>query len=330
MRYENEQCPVCGKPFKQGDDIVVCPDCGTPHHRECYTELGKCVNSHVHSENFSWSPLNKQNPVREESYREQQNQTVICPNCSAENEAGSKFCKECYSPLMPFFSNDASEKIDEEFKDNGAFANEFIDNDNTLTVKEATLFIQKNKEKYIPVFIEAKKSGALPKYNFSAFIFGPFWFFYRKIYKAGLAIAGVFFAILCFIMTLYVKTFGVFISFIVNNYDSFSSSSLTDQMSRELLSVYTNCVQTHQREMTAIFLLMASMVLINLVMGFFANRIYLEKIKETVAKIKSVIPDKSMHTKYIYAKGGTSLLGAFNLGFIMYLLINFISSYVNF
>lgn len=34
--YKNEKCPVCNQEFKDGDDIVTCPVCGTPHHRECY------------------------------------------------------------------------------------------------------------------------------------------------------------------------------------------------------------------------------------------------------------------------------------------------------
>ena len=42
MDYIGEICPVCGKSFTADDDIVVCPDCGTPHHRECYKTENKC------------------------------------------------------------------------------------------------------------------------------------------------------------------------------------------------------------------------------------------------------------------------------------------------
>ena len=31
MRYTGETCPVCNQVFQEDDDIVVCPDCGTPH-----------------------------------------------------------------------------------------------------------------------------------------------------------------------------------------------------------------------------------------------------------------------------------------------------------
>ena len=38
------KCFSCGEVFKDGDDIVVCPECGTPYHRECYLKEGKCIN----------------------------------------------------------------------------------------------------------------------------------------------------------------------------------------------------------------------------------------------------------------------------------------------
>lgn len=36
MEFTEYKCPVCDKQFKKGDDVVVCPECGAPHHRECY------------------------------------------------------------------------------------------------------------------------------------------------------------------------------------------------------------------------------------------------------------------------------------------------------
>ena len=33
--YINEKCISCGKEFTKDDDVVVCPECGTPYHRGC-------------------------------------------------------------------------------------------------------------------------------------------------------------------------------------------------------------------------------------------------------------------------------------------------------
>ena len=56
MDYRGQHCPICGKEFCDGDDIVVCPECGTPYHRECYKTAGHCVNEERHGESFEWKP----------------------------------------------------------------------------------------------------------------------------------------------------------------------------------------------------------------------------------------------------------------------------------
>lgn len=52
MDFYKYKCPVCNKQFKEGDDIVVCPECGTPHHRECYEQEEHCFYQDKHSQNF--------------------------------------------------------------------------------------------------------------------------------------------------------------------------------------------------------------------------------------------------------------------------------------
>ena len=49
-------CSVCNKPFAAGDDIVVCPECGTPYHRACYQAAGGCVHEAQHAEGYAWQP----------------------------------------------------------------------------------------------------------------------------------------------------------------------------------------------------------------------------------------------------------------------------------
>ena len=56
MDYLHSVCPKCGQKFNENDDIVVCPECGTPEHRSCYLEEGNCVNLSLHGTDFSWQP----------------------------------------------------------------------------------------------------------------------------------------------------------------------------------------------------------------------------------------------------------------------------------
>ena len=52
MFYDNKVCDGCSEVMLEGDDIVVCPECGTPHHRDCYKEHSACANEEKHGENF--------------------------------------------------------------------------------------------------------------------------------------------------------------------------------------------------------------------------------------------------------------------------------------
>lgn len=53
--FTGSKCIICENEFNDNDDIVVCPECGTPYHRECYQKEGKCVNVRLHDQGKSWS-----------------------------------------------------------------------------------------------------------------------------------------------------------------------------------------------------------------------------------------------------------------------------------
>ena len=55
--YKGNTCPVCKQKFKEADDIVVCPDCGTPYHRECWKKVGVCVHQADHAAGFEWTSM---------------------------------------------------------------------------------------------------------------------------------------------------------------------------------------------------------------------------------------------------------------------------------
>ena len=53
-KYYGCPCEGCGKPLTLQDDIVVCPDCGAPYHRDCYEKLGRCIHSPAHAAGYEW------------------------------------------------------------------------------------------------------------------------------------------------------------------------------------------------------------------------------------------------------------------------------------
>ena len=56
MDYKGCKCASCHKVLKEGDDVVICPECGAPYHRECYAAEGRCVFSAKHGKGFEYVP----------------------------------------------------------------------------------------------------------------------------------------------------------------------------------------------------------------------------------------------------------------------------------
>ncbi|MBQ3137366.1 MAG: DUF2628 domain-containing protein [Clostridia bacterium] len=116
MRYTNQICDGCGKIFGENEDIVVCPECATPQHRECYKNHGGCVNARKHAEGFTWTGadiIGSPAPVPEKT------KTIPCPNCGYGNPEGSDRCKQCSMKFTLFGYNvvDASAELEEKEKE---------------------------------------------------------------------------------------------------------------------------------------------------------------------------------------------------------------------
>ncbi len=92
MDLSFSRCPVCGKEFLPGEDVVTCPDCGTPHHRECYNKLGHCANAHRHGEGFVWQP---ERPAGEPEAPGRQ-----CAVCGSPLDPDAQYCNACGSPAI--------------------------------------------------------------------------------------------------------------------------------------------------------------------------------------------------------------------------------------
>lgn len=175
-KYTGEVCPACNQIFTDDDDVVVCPVCGAPHHRECWFKTGKCTFQDRHSA-FVWKPENAQSST--EDFNPKSTLGEICPNCGANNPPDTLFCPTCGMPrnvkgTETQFSNPYV-KFEDPFKD------VTVDG---VSSKDMAEFIQGSSYEYIRKFSQKKHNG----FNWAAFIFGPLWFLYRKMYKIGAAI----------------------------------------------------------------------------------------------------------------------------------------------
>lgn len=124
INYLGLKCGVCSKDFAEDDDVVVCPDCGTPMHRLCYKENKGCPNSEKHGENFVFEGFDKikesaQGVKKSDSDTEKKkddadlsdglrsndgaafsSKQITCPFCGELNKAEANFCNRCGSQFV--------------------------------------------------------------------------------------------------------------------------------------------------------------------------------------------------------------------------------------
>ena len=88
-KYYGCPCEGCGRPLALTDDIVVCPDCGAPYHRECYEKLGRCIHTPAHGAGYEWTF-----PYKDDALR-------TCPSCGERTLRTEERCRCCGAVLPP-------------------------------------------------------------------------------------------------------------------------------------------------------------------------------------------------------------------------------------
>ena len=207
--YTGSTCPVCHKPFTPTDDIVVCPDCGTPYHRACWPADGVCVNAARHGAGFEWKPDNAEDDGQ-----------LACPNCGARNPAGTHFCSHCGVPLpehpenvdaphssrtsapggsgRPIYDNpdytapqrntDAPPHINTyTVGPEGVYRREIGPEDpiDGIRARDWATFVGPSSLYYLMQFVRMEQTKHKIGMSFAAFFLGPIYFFYRKMWKLG-------------------------------------------------------------------------------------------------------------------------------------------------
>lgn len=107
--YEGYICPVCKQKFKENDDIVACPECGAPHHRECWKQEGHCHFAADHGTQRQWkrpdepsysAPDSSAAPGSSSAQHPETNDSVkYCTRCGQQNPEYAEFCSRCGQKL---------------------------------------------------------------------------------------------------------------------------------------------------------------------------------------------------------------------------------------
>lgn len=290
FRYTGNSCPVCNEGFNPEDDIVVCPLCGTPHHRDCYKKNGECANNEKHSEGYRWESTTQASPSVTENA-----ENAIPPFSPYAPQGETNHSRNAASTV--FWANQQN-PFD-------AYPKELADG---VSTEETAEFVQMNAFKYLRNFF-LQKTGKRT-FNWAAFFFAPYWFFYRKLYKLG----AIFMAALLLI--------SVAFSFIpsvqqFNNdvYDWQEKYSDTSSLSQEEMETAATEIQAlYNENLTGIVLTLVANGLslgIQLYIGFNANKWYKEHTVSKIRKIKADISEPELQKLNFYKQGGMSMGHAF-------------------
>lgn len=321
MRYENEVCVICESPFQNGDDIVVCPECGTPQHRECWNKENRCGNFARHDEGYIWKP--QQNKSAEEELHEfDSNRQLgrICPVCGTNCPPDFEACPVCHSPLTgsgnPQWQQPGSmgpPPVMPPFQPNqNMFFNTLPCPPDTpvgdITARDAAVYIQVNSKRYISRFLTRKKLS----WNWGAFFFAPYWFFYRKFYRIGIIAAALFLAVSIVSSVFTQQSYKNYYS-ALSGVGSTDSSSLTDEQIQEIYDKATDLAKD-----SAPFI--AITLLLRIGSALSADFIYKKKMLEDFHSLRSTVLDEREFGLALIKKGGVSII-AFFLSLLGYYIV---------
>lgn len=165
---EGIQCPVCGAEFAEGDDVVYCPDCGTPHHRECYKMAGHCVNAGLHHTGYNFYD-DKIAPKKEE--QPEKPVGIFTPQAQEKQTEGETPFSGMFTPIQPeVYTEYEGDSID------------------GFSTKDYAAAVNSNASRFIPLFKVFDKKERKTSWNWGAFIFGPYYLLFRKMYSQGIGL----------------------------------------------------------------------------------------------------------------------------------------------
>lgn len=176
-----QKCVVCKAYLFEEDDVVFCPVCGAPHHRECYEKIGHCALEEFHGTELEYSKVKTQEKPEEPKEQEKPQkteETVICPFCYNEFPATQKVCTNCGRP------NAAANFGGVAFDPMGNVPSDFK-LDDEVTAKEAAKFVRSSSNRYLPKFAKFSAGGKI-SWNWAAFLLPEGWALHRRMTKLGI------------------------------------------------------------------------------------------------------------------------------------------------
>lgn len=296
--YKDQTCPVCNKAFQEGEDIVSCPICGAPHHRECWKSEGHCHFESTHGTKEQWT--------KQESSTQY---TKKCPQCGLENVNTNTTCSQCGFPLafQEPASPDASNPQPNETPDYREFApfrvirqDQFygIPKETKIEgyeIEDIAAVVGQNKAYYLPTFKKLTETKKTAKWNWASFLLTPYWLLFRKNYIFASIV--FFFEVLQTALLTYIER--VKLSYLFMGSDTSMES---------IYNGFQTILETNSPHAKYIYLIAILSVIslaIRFLFGFFGNYLYMHNCFDKIQRQKDLYPDN--YKSKLHQVGGISL-----------------------
>ncbi|MBR5247191.1 MAG: DUF2628 domain-containing protein [Clostridia bacterium] len=293
FRYSHDNCPICNQPFSADDDIVVCPLCGTPHHRDCYKQNGACGNAEKHGDDFRWESTEP--PVSEI----QRNPVFTIPE--TYKKINNNEISQPFSPLTIGVS------IQEPLKN---FPPEL---EVGVSTEDVAVFVQQDSYRYIQKFFNIKNGRK--QWNWAAIFFAPYWFFYRKLYKHGVIVMALLLSLSFFSYLPPVQRFAESMVKYREEIVALNNADMTTEEYNHAVAQLTSEAQKAITENKLGVTILLSQSLLSLIlviyMGSNANKWYYKHIVKTIKDIRLKEKDSDTAKSMILKAGGVSYGAAF-------------------
>lgn len=322
MDLKYVQCPYCQKPFADGDDVVVCPECGAPAHRDCWKKRGGCLYESKHDAGYTWEiPYSKE---REEAERKAQEEEAARRNARTFGDGADRKQADTRPDGMPF-DNEYGNYASYTTGDHGEMKPtvRVIGPDEMLgdfRVREYGEVIQNNKNRYIPKFFVMENTKRNIVGNIAAFFFPTLWSAYRRMYALALILVLAQFLVPLFSLDSVIEYYSEAAT-LAEQY------VLTNAQDQEAAQEAMNAILEKMPEPPLALQVNHYVILaIHILMGLFANTIYKRHCEQLLTKAKAIEKPEEQAV-FIKRRGGTSVIAAILFAAILFTLMNFIVSF---
>ena len=322
MKYIGEKCVLCEKEFTDQDEVVVCPECGSPHHRSCYKLENKCANEDFHLEKKKWKP------TAADEVKKQKDERKICPACHFPNLPNASNCIYCGAELSEDPENVGKGNGESE-SGAGASVNGadgygadafgidlppylgFDPNEDLggATLKEVSDFVSTNTIYYIPIFKRMKDLGKKVSFNLLCFIFPPIYFANRKMWL---------WAVLSAVITVLLGIPAA-VSYLV-------SSGMRDGVAVFSAEIMEFIYDNKEKLALIIDLCNAADLVFRLLLCLFGNWLYFRFIVRNLKKLKAAFGGAELKKELLSAAGGVKPLNTLFI-VLIFAAVSFISLY---